>query len=155
MDFLKYLSDRGDLVNRALDAMLPREDNRPEVLHRAMRYSLLPGGKRVRPVLAMAAAEAVGNSPESVLPLAVALECIHSYSLIHDDLPAMDNDDLRRGKPTVHKVFGEAIAVLAGDALLTLAFELLSAPARCVHPGPTGLFQLSANFRKPRGPGDL
>ncbi len=128
MDFLKYLSDRGDLVNRALDAMLPREDNRPEVLHRAMRYSLLPGGKRVRPVLAMAAAEAVGNTPESVLPLAVALECIHSYSLIHDDLPAMDNDDLRRGKPTVHKVFGEAIAVLAGDALLTLAFELLSAP---------------------------
>ncbi|MEW6348228.1 MAG: polyprenyl synthetase family protein [Thermodesulfobacteriota bacterium] len=128
MDILDYVARRSELVNRALDVMLPGEDNAPQVLHEAMRYSVLPGGKRIRPVLAMAAAEAVGKTPDSVLPLAAALECVHAYSLIHDDLPAMDNDDLRRGKPTVHKVFGEAIAILAGDALLTLAFELLSSP---------------------------
>jgi len=92
-----------------------------------MRYSVFAGGKRIRPILAMAAAEAVGGRYESVLPLAVALECVHTYSLIHDDLPAMDDDDLRRGKPTAHKVFGEAMAILAGDALLTFAFSLLAA----------------------------
>src|SRR5258708_22757698 len=89
-----------------------------------MRYSLFAGGKRMRPTLCMAAAEACGGSPEAALPLACAVECIHTYSLIHDDLPAMDDDDFRRGKPTNHKVFGEGIAVLAGDALLTVAFEL-------------------------------
>jgi len=91
-----------------------------------MRYSLFAGGKRIRPILAMAAAEVVGGDETAVLPLAAALECIHTYSLIHDDLPAMDDDDLRRGKPTAHKVFGEAVAILAGDALLTMAFGILS-----------------------------
>ena len=108
-----------------------------EGLAEAMRYSLLAGGKRIRPVLALATASALGRTPTSVLPLAAALELIHTYSLIHDDLPAMDNDDLRRGKPTSHKVFGEAIAILAGDALLTRAFHLLcevdeAAPAEAV-----------------------
>jgi geranylgeranyl diphosphate synthase type II len=124
----KYLETRRDLAEKALDAMLPPEDNDPAVLHQAMRYSVFAGGKRIRPVLAMAAAEVVGGSGSQVLPLAVALECIHTYSLIHDDLPAMDNDDLRRGKPTVHKVFGEAVAILAGDALLTYGLGVLSLP---------------------------
>jgi geranylgeranyl diphosphate synthase, type II len=124
-----YLSEKRDLVDKALDDMLPEEDNIPEILHKAMRYSLFAGGKRVRPILAMSAAEAVGAEPASVLPLAVALECIHTYSLIHDDLPAMDDDDLRRGRPTAHKIFGEAVAILAGDALLTFAFGALSSPA--------------------------
>jgi geranylgeranyl diphosphate synthase, type II len=124
-----YLSEKRRRVDKALDDMLPGEDNTPEILHKAMRYSLFAGGKRVRPILAMTAAEAVGAEPAGVLPLAVALECIHTYSLIHDDLPAMDNDDLRRGKPTAHKVFGEAVAILAGDALLTFAFDVLSSPA--------------------------
>jgi geranylgeranyl diphosphate synthase, type II len=121
----EYLSGRRQLVEKALDDMLPREDNRPALLHKAMRYSVFAGGKRIRPILAMAGAEAVGGSAVGVLPLAVALECIHTYSLIHDDLPAMDNDDLRRGKPTSHKVFGEAVAILAGDALLTFGLGIL------------------------------
>jgi len=123
-----YLSDKRTLVDKTLDDMLPADDTAPEILHKAMRYSLFAGGKRVRPILAMAAAEAVGAEPTEVLPLAVALECIHTYSLIHDDLPAMDDDDLRRGKPTAHIVFGEAVAILAGDALLTFAFGILSSP---------------------------
>jgi geranylgeranyl diphosphate synthase, type II len=121
-----YLSAKRRLVDKALDDLLPGEDSTPGILHKAMRHSLFAGGKRVRPILAMAAAEAVGAEAVEVLPLAVALECIHTYSLIHDDLPAMDNDDLRRGKPTAHKVFGEAVAILAGDALLTFAFDVLS-----------------------------
>ncbi len=125
MNLEKYLAERRQQVDIALDAMIPREDNEPVLLHRAMRYSIFAGGKRVRPILAMAAAEAVGAAAESVLPLAVSLECVHTYSLIHDDLPAMDDDDLRRGQPTSHKVFGEAVAILAGDGLLTLAFEIL------------------------------
>jgi len=124
----EFLLRSRQLVDKALDEMLPGEDNNPVVLHQAMRYSVFAGGKRVRPILAMAAAEVVGGKAETVLPLAVSLECIHTYSLIHDDLPAMDNDDLRRGKPTAHKVFGEAVAILAGDALLTLAFEVLASP---------------------------
>jgi geranylgeranyl diphosphate synthase, type II len=124
----EYLAKRRGWVDKALDEMVPREDNEPVLLHRAMRYSIFAGGKRVRPILAMAAAEAVGGTAESVLPLAVSLECVHTYSLIHDDLPAMDDDDLRRGKPTSHKVFGEAVAILAGDALLTLAFGILGSP---------------------------
>lgn len=123
-----YLSGRRDLVDRNLDLALPQVDN-DSLLHKAMRYSVFAGGKRIRPILALAAAEVVGGSHESVLPLAVALECIHTYSLIHDDLPAMDNDDLRRGKPTVHKLFGEAVAILAGDALLTFAFQVMSSPS--------------------------
>jgi geranylgeranyl diphosphate synthase type II len=135
MDLDPYLAERRRLVDKALDERLPPEDNYPTELHRAMRYSLFAGGKRIRPILAMAAAEAVKGRIESVLPLAVALECIHTYSLIHDDLPAMDDDDLRRGKPTLHKVYGEALAVLAGDALLTFAFETLTAPGmQRLHP---------------------
>jgi geranylgeranyl diphosphate synthase type II len=129
MNLARYLSSKRELVNKALDEMLPREDNKPLILHGAMRYSVFAGGKRIRPILAMAAAEAVAGDPESVLPLVVSIECIHTYSLIHDDLPAMDDDDMRRGKPSLHKVFGEAVAILAGDALLAFAFQVLTRPA--------------------------
>ena len=105
---------------------MPEESAWPATIHRAARYSLLAGGKRIRPILVLASGEAVGGAREELLPLACAVEMIHTYSLIHDDLPAMDNDDLRRGQPTSHKVFGEAIAILAGDALLTRAFHLLA-----------------------------
>jgi geranylgeranyl diphosphate synthase, type II len=123
-DLQRYLDARSAEVNRALDKFLPKESVRPATIHRAMRYSLFAGGKRMRPALCLAAAEACGGKVAEALPLACAVECIHTYSLIHDDLPAMDNDDFRRGKPTNHKVFGEGIAVLAGDALLTQAFEI-------------------------------
>ncbi len=113
-------------VEQTLRDALPEESAWPSTIHRATRYSLAAGGKRIRPVLVLAAGEAVGGVREELLPLACAVEMIHTYSLIHDDLPAMDDDDLRRGKPTSHKVFGEAIAILAGDALLTRAFELLA-----------------------------
>ncbi|MFC1834962.1 polyprenyl synthetase family protein [Thermodesulfobacteriota bacterium] len=129
MDLELYLEGKRRLVEKALDEALPTENNRPAILHKAMRYSLFAGGKRIRPILAMAAAEVAQGRPERVLPLAVALECVHTYSLIHDDLPAMDDDDIRRGKPACHKEFGEAMAILSGDALLALAFEVLSAPA--------------------------
>ena len=122
----EYLSERKALVDRALDDYLPGDQNEPPVIFQAVRYSLLAGGKRIRPILCLAAAEAVGGKTDAILPAACALEMIHTYSLIHDDLPAMDNDDYRRGKPTLHKVFGEDIAILAGDALLTEAFHLLT-----------------------------
>jgi geranylgeranyl diphosphate synthase, type II len=120
------LEERRRLVEAALDQALPSERAWPETIHRAVRYSLFAGGKRIRPQLVLAAGEAVGGSTDDALPLACAVEMIHTYSLIHDDLPAMDDDDLRRGKPTSHKVFGEAIAILAGDALLTRAFHLMA-----------------------------
>jgi len=123
-----YLQERIAQVETALDNYLPKIDTLPSSLHEAMRYSVFAGGKRIRPVLMMSACEAVGGSIQQVLPAACAIEMIHSYSLIHDDLPAMDDDDLRRGKPTNHKVFGEATAILAGDGLLTEAFILLSNP---------------------------
>jgi geranylgeranyl diphosphate synthase, type II len=113
-------------VEAALDRALPPESAWPATIHRAVRYSLFAGGKRIRPVLVLAAGEAVGGARGDLMPLAAAVEMIHTYSLIHDDLPAMDDDDLRRGKPTAHKVFGEAIAILAGDALLTRAFHLMA-----------------------------
>jgi geranylgeranyl diphosphate synthase type II len=113
-------------VDRALGRFLPSAATKPSTIHKAMRYSLFAGGKRMRPALCLAAAEACGGSWDGAMPLACAVECIHTYSLIHDDLPAMDNDDFRRGKPTNHKVFGEGIAVLAGDALLTQAFEIVA-----------------------------
>jgi geranylgeranyl diphosphate synthase, type II len=119
-----YLADRTARVNRALDGFLPPATARPATIHKAIRYSLFAGGKRLRPALCLAAAEACGGTAAQAMPLACAVECIHTYSLIHDDLPAMDNDDYRRGKLTNHKVFGEGIAVLAGDALLTQAFEI-------------------------------
>ena len=115
-----------EAVDAALDRALPAEREWPATIHRAVRYSLFAGGKRIRPVLVLAAGEATGGAREELMPLACAVEMIHTYSLIHDDLPAMDDDDLRRGKPTSHVVFGEAIAILAGDALLTRAFQLLA-----------------------------
>lgn len=126
VEIQRYLQERKTLVDEALGRYLPGEEHYPSIIFQAMRYSLFAGGKRVRPILAIAAAEAVGATAEEVMPLACALECIHTYSLIHDDLPALDNDDYRRGRLTNHKVFGEADAILAGDGLLTFAFELLS-----------------------------
>jgi geranylgeranyl diphosphate synthase type II len=125
-DFGDYMKERAAAVDAALERFLPPETAQPETLHRSMRYSVFAGGKRLRPVLAIAGAEAVGGRMADVMPAACALELIHTYSLMHDDLPAMDNDDFRRGVPTNHKVFGEAIAILAGDALLTLAFRLVA-----------------------------
>jgi len=113
-------------TDAALDRWLPSEKTRPATLHRAMRYSVFAGGKRLRPILCLAAAEACGGSPARALPAACAIECIHTYSLVHDDLPCMDDDDMRRGRPTTHKAFGEGMAVLAGDALLTISFEILA-----------------------------
>jgi geranylgeranyl diphosphate synthase type II len=121
-----YIRRRGRLVERALERWIPGPDEFPPLVHRAMNYSLFAGGKRLRPILALAGAEAVGGRATDALPLACSLELIHTYSLIHDDLPSMDNDDLRRGKPTSHRVFGEGAAILAGDALLTEAFRLLA-----------------------------
>jgi geranylgeranyl diphosphate synthase type II len=121
------LDERRRLVEEALDRALPAESAWPATIHRAVRYSLFAGGKRIRPLLVLAAGEAVGGEREGVMPLACAVEMIHTYSLVHDDLPAMDDDDLRRGKPTSHKVFGEGIAILVGDALLTRAFQLMAA----------------------------
>ncbi len=129
VDLKIYLSEKRKVVENGLEALMPPADG-PFADHiRAMRYSLFVGGKRIRPILCLAAAEAIDNRLETannLLPVACALECIHTYSLIHDDLPAMDNDDLRRGQPTNHTLFGEAGAILAGDGLLTFAFELLS-----------------------------
>ena len=126
MNLKDYLPGRQKTIDRALDRYLPKANTKPATLHRAMRYSLFAGGKRLRPILCLAAAEACRGKINDALPLACALECIHTYSLVHDDLPSMDNDDFRRGRPTCHKVFGEGIAVLAGDALLTIAFEIIS-----------------------------
>lgn len=126
MDIKAYLKDIATRVDDALDNCLPDEDRMPQSLHKAMRYSIFAGGKRIRPVLMMAACDAVGGNRDNVIPAACAMEMIHTYSLIHDDLPAMDDDDFRRGQPTNHKVFGEANAILAGDALLTEAFVLLA-----------------------------
>ena len=125
-DLDAYMKQRADAVDAALERFLPAESLRPETLHKAMRYSVFAGGKRLRPVLVIAGAEAVGGTAQRVMPTACAMELIHTYSLVHDDLPAMDNDDFRRGVPTNHKVFGEAMAILAGDALLTLAFRLVA-----------------------------
>src|SRR5438309_11255700 len=124
MNLKAYLRSRQIEIDRALDLYLPKANSKPATLHKAMRYSLFAGGKRLRPTLCLAAAEACRGSIRNALPLACALECIHTYSLVHDDLPSMDNDDFRRGRPTCHKVFGDGIAVLAGDALLTIAFEI-------------------------------
>lgn len=130
MDLKDYLKQRCQLVDQALERFLPDGKELPAALHGSMRYSVFAGGKRVRPVLMLAACEAVGGTVDAALPAACAMEMIHTYSLIHDDLPAMDNDDFRRGNPTNHKVYGEATAILAGDALLTEAFILLSGNAQ-------------------------
>lgn len=121
------------MVDQALEKLIPEAGQYPAVIHEAVRYSLFAGGKRIRPALALATAEITGGSVEDIMPAACALELIHTYSLIHDDLPALDNDDLRRGIPTCHKKYGEAMAILAGDAALTMAFGLI---ARCPLRGP-------------------
>src|SRR5688572_30376242 len=123
-DFEQFVRHSTELINDVLDVFLPAANTRPATIHKAMRYSLFAGGKRMRPALCLAAADACGGKETDALPLACAVECIHTYSLIHDDLPSMDNDDYRRGKLTNHKVFGEGIAILAGDALLTQAFQI-------------------------------
>lgn len=123
-----YLVEQARLIDAELDRLVPAEAAPPEVIHKAMRYSLFAGGKRIRPILCMEACRTVtGDELNGIRAVASSLEMIHTYSLIHDDLPALDNDDLRRGRPTNHKVFGEAMAILAGDSLLTLAFEVLGA----------------------------
>jgi geranylgeranyl diphosphate synthase, type II len=121
-----YLKSRQKMIDHALDRFLPKASVKPPTIHRAMRYSLFAGGKRLRPILCLAAAETCGGKIDIALPLACAIECIHTYSLVHDDLPSMDDDDFRRGRATCHKIFGDGIAVLAGDALLTIAFEIVS-----------------------------
>lgn len=121
-----YLRTTSKAIDAALNRYLPSAKTRPATIHEAMRYSIFAGGKRLRPVLCLAAAEACGGTQDAAMRPACAVECIHTYSLIHDDLPCMDDDDLRRGRPTSHKVFGEGLAVLAGDALLTMAFEILA-----------------------------
>jgi geranylgeranyl diphosphate synthase, type II len=126
MTLAEYVSHQQIRIDQALRHWVPPESAPPESIHKAMRYSLFAGGKRIRPILCIAAAEAVSDSPVGIESAACTLELIHTYSLIHDDLPALDNDDLRRGMPTCHKVFGEAMAILAGDALLTLAFQVLA-----------------------------
>ena len=126
MTLAEYVARQQARVDQALERWVPPESTLPESIHKAMRYSLFAGGKRIRPILCMAAAEAVSDLAIGIESCACTLELIHTYSLIHDDLPALDNDDLRRGVPTCHKVFGDAIAILAGDALLTLAFQVLA-----------------------------
>jgi len=146
-DLKTYLREERDLVNSALDEILPPEDDSPALLCQAMRYSVFAGGKRLRPILVLATGRALGAEPEALMPAACAVELVHTYSLIHDDLPAFDDDDLRRGQPTSHVVYGEAIAILAGDALQTQAFVTLSeAGRRAPDPGPwlTCIHELSA-----------
>lgn len=121
-----YLADRCRFIDLTLERLIPSAETKPATIHKAMRHSVFAGGKRLRPILCLAAAEACGGSKESAAFNACAVECLHTYSLIHDDLPCMDDDDLRRGVPTCHKVYGEGIAVLAGDALQALAFELVT-----------------------------
>ena len=142
MNLKPYLKSRQNRIDRALDRYLPEENVKPTTIHKAMRYSLFAGGKRLRPILCLAAAEACGGKIDNALPLACAMECIHTYSLVHDDLPSMDDDDLRRGRPTCHKVFGDGIAVLAGDALLTIAFEIVSRAK------PTSRYDMSILLRE-------
>jgi geranylgeranyl diphosphate synthase type II len=126
MDIHRYLREKKEIVDSALERYLPKKEEFTSNLHKAIQHSLFAGGKRIRPILSIASFEAAGGKGERILPFACALEMIHTYSLIHDDLPAIDNDDYRRGKPTCHKVFGEAIAILAGDGLLTEAFRLMT-----------------------------
>jgi geranylgeranyl diphosphate synthase type II len=135
-DLTAYAAERREWINSALDLCLPSEDEPPATLSKSIRYSIFCGGKRLRPMLALAGADVVGGDRNLAMPVACAVECIHTFSLIHDDLPAIDNDDLRRGRPTNHKVFGDAIAILAGDALLALSFELIASCAKSLPAGP-------------------
>jgi geranylgeranyl diphosphate synthase type II len=138
MDIHRYLQEKKERVDSALERYLPKKEEFTLNLHKAIQHSLFAGGKRIRPILSIASFEAVGGEGEGILPFACALEMIHTYSLIHDDLPAMDNDDFRRGQPTCHKIFGEAIAILAGDGLLTEAFKLMTNQPVKDHPSSDG-----------------
>ena len=144
----QYLSEKRDLINRALEDCLPK--NRPSAVREAMNYSLKAGGKRLRPILTLAVAETLEHEDSSVMDVACAMELVHTYSLIHDDLPAMDNSDLRRGKPTCHRVYGDGIAVLAGDALLTLAFEVLAGYGKKVS-SPDKALKITAELSRAAG----
>ncbi|MFH1076872.1 MAG: polyprenyl synthetase family protein [Pseudomonadota bacterium] len=126
VDIKKYISNKKKLIDKALDSYLPSQKAKPQIIHKAMRYAVFPGGKRIRPILTIAGFEACGSTNNSIMPIACAVELIHTYTLIHDDLPCMDNDDYRRGRLSCHKKFDEGIALLTGDALLTLGFQLLS-----------------------------
>lgn len=150
MDLKKYLKEKKETVDSFFRDYF-KEQRRPDVLQESMLYSLFAGGKRVRPILAMAAYEACGGTAADIVPYASTLELIHTYSLIHDDLPAMDNDDLRRGKPTNHKVYGEAVAILAGDALLTEAFRILSDPSHSSKVKDRDLLKASAEIADAAG----
>ncbi|HEY1052548.1 MAG TPA: farnesyl diphosphate synthase [Prosthecobacter sp.] len=143
-DLKAYLSERCQFVDDALNRLIPAAATRPSTLHQAMRHSVFAGGKRLRPILCLAAAEACGGLADDAIYNACAVECLHTYSLIHDDLPCMDDDDMRRGVPTCHKVYGEAIALLAGDALQALAFELVSkTPVVQRHPAALMVLELA------------
>ena len=146
-----YLHAQQQRLEAALDHHLPAPNACPPALSEAMRYSVFAGGKRVRPILMLAATDAVGGDGEAVLPAACALECVHTYSLIHDDLPAMDDDDYRRGQPTSHKVFGEAVAILAGDALLTYAFEIMTGPDLTTRFAPAVLLEATRCLARAAG----
>ena len=126
MQIEKYLKKQAQLIDGYLDKFLPDSSRHPEIIHKAMRYSVFSGGKRIRPILAIEASRVCGGRLSDIMPVACAIELIHTYSLIHDDLPSIDDDDYRRGKPTLHRKFDEAIAILAGDALLTLSFDLMA-----------------------------
>ncbi len=154
-DLKAYLEIKRAQVDRALDGYLPGTEGLTADLTESMRYSLFAGGKRLRPILCIAAAETVGGKADRVLPVACALELIHTYSLIHDDLPLMDDDDLRRGKPTNHKVYGEAIALLAGDGLLTEAFSLLTAPHATDNISPGRLLEVVQTIAVAAGCGGM
>ncbi len=147
-DLSAYLRDKKAAIDRALDGLVPPEGGHAAMLHEAMRYSLFAGGKRLRPVLTLAAVEAVGGETSVAMNTACAMECIHTYSLIHDDLPALDNDDLRRGRPTCHRQYGEAMAILAGDALLTLAFDII---ARTEGASPEAMVRVVAEVARGAG----
>ncbi len=143
-DLKEYLAQRCQLVDAALNRLIPDAATRPMTLHKAMRHSMFAGGKRLRPILCLAAAEACGGSIDDAIYNACAVECLHTYSLIHDDLPCMDDDDMRRGVPTCHKVYGEAMALLAGDALQALAFELVTkTPIASLHPAAVMVLELA------------
>ena len=157
-DLSDYLNERGAWVNKALTACLPNPKSRPSLLHKAIHYSLFAGGKRLRPILMLAAFEATMDRlnhgkawVKQVLPVASAIELIHTYSLVHDDLPSMDNDDWRRGRPTSHKMFGESVAILVGDSLLTAAFTLLSDRRRCSEFSPTMMLNVMYELGKAAG----
>lgn len=140
--FVQQMNQRKQHIDSCLESFLKKEDTFPPVIHRAMRYAVFNGGKRLRPIMVLEGSRLAGGNPEAALPIACAMEMIHSYSLVHDDLPAMDDDDLRRGKPTCHRVFGEANAILTGDALLTEAFHLMAGSTVLAAANPLKLLQV-------------